>query len=127
MFLRDAFSGGSLWGGLISGGLSQLQDTNALKEGQIDKKTYAVQTTENVTGAFGVMAGIEYGAILGTTIMPGVGTVLGSVVGGLLGDRVGRTVGHRAGSSLINSRMMQNKLGTTQDNESNAKLQGVHG
>jgi outer membrane lipoprotein SlyB len=124
MFLRDAFSGGSLWGGLISGGLSQLQDTNALKEGQIDKKTYAVQTTENVTGAFGVMAGIEYGAILGTSIMPGVGTVLGSVVGGLLGDRVGRTVGHRAGDSLINSRMMQNKLGTT---ESNAQLQGVNG
>jgi outer membrane lipoprotein SlyB len=127
MFLRDAFSGGSLWGGLISGGLSQLQDTNALKEGQIDKKTYAVQTTENVTGAFGVMAGIEYGAILGTSIMPGVGTVLGTVVGGLLGDRVGRTVGHRAGSSLINSRMMQNNLGTTQENESNVKLQGVHG
>jgi outer membrane lipoprotein SlyB len=127
MFLRDAFSGGSLWGGLISGGLSQLQDTNALKEGQIDKKAYAVQTTENVTGAFGVMAGIEYGAILGTYIMPGVGTVLGSVVGGLLGDRVGRTVGHRAGSSLINSRMMQNKLGTTQGNEPNAQLQGVNG
>jgi outer membrane lipoprotein SlyB len=124
MFLRDAFNGGSLWGGLISGGLSQLQDTNALKEGQIDKRTYAVQTTENVTGAFGVMAGIEYGAILGSSIMPGVGTVLGSVVGGLLGDRVGRTVGHRAGDSLINSRMMQNKLGTNQGNESNAQLQG---
>jgi outer membrane lipoprotein SlyB len=126
MFLKDVLSGGSLWGGLVSGGLSQLQDTNALKEGQIDKKTYAVQTTENVTGAFGVMAGIEYGAILGTSIMPGVGTVLGSVVGGLLGDRVGRTVGHRAGSSLINSRMMQNKLGTNQGNETNEQLQGAH-
>jgi outer membrane lipoprotein SlyB len=126
MFLKDVLSGGSLWGGLVSGGLSQLQDTNALKEGQIDKKTYAVQTTENVTGAFGVMAGIEYGAILGTSIMPGVGTVLGSVVGGLLGDRVGRTVGHRAGSSLINSRVMQNKQGTNQGNETNEQLQGAH-
>jgi outer membrane lipoprotein SlyB len=124
MFLKEVFSGGSLWGGLVSGGLSQLQDTNALKEGQINKKTYAVQTTENVTGAFGVMAGIEYGAILGTSIMPGVGTVLGSVVGGLLGDRVGRTVGHRAGSSLVNSRMVQHKLGFTKENEPELQLQG---
>jgi outer membrane lipoprotein SlyB len=127
MSLQDVFTGGSLWGGLVSGGLSQLQDTNALKQGQIDKKTYAVQTTENVTGAFGVMAGIEYGAIVGTSIRPGVGTVLGSVVGGLLGDRVGRTVGHRAGSSLVNSRMMQNKPASAQENEPNVKLQGIHG
>lgn len=115
MFLEKMFQGGSLWGGLVSGGLSQIQDTNALKEGQINKKQYAVQTTENVTGAFGIMAGIEYGAFLGTSIMPGVGTVLGSVVGGLLGDRLGRNVGQLAGTSIVNSRMIRNTVESSQD------------
>jgi hypothetical protein len=32
MFLEKMFQGGSLWGGLVSGGLSQIQDTNALRE-----------------------------------------------------------------------------------------------
>src|SRR5665647_318577 len=110
MFLDKMFQGGSLWGGLISGGLSQIQDTNALKEGHINKKQYAIQTTENVTGAFGIMAGIEYGAVFGSSIMPGVGTVIGCVVGGLLGDRIGRNVGQLAGTSLVNSRVMKNAI-----------------
>lgn len=99
--------GGSLWGGLISGGISQLQDTRSLASGQMNKSDYAVKTSENVTGALGVMAGIEYGAILGTTIMPGVGTVVGSVIGGLLGNSLGRQVGHQAGQVLVNNRLLQ--------------------
>lgn len=118
MFLEKMFQGGSLWGGLVSGGLSQIQDTNALKEGQINKKQYAVHTTENVTGAIGVMAGIEYGAILGTSLMPGVGTVVGSVVGGFLGDRLGRNVGQLAGTSLVNSPIMQKTMELPQENVS---------
>jgi len=108
------FQGGSLWGGLISGGISQLQDTRSLANGQMNKSEYAVKSTENVTGAVGVMAGIEYGAILGTTIMPGFGTVVGSVVGGLLGDSLGRKVGHQAGRMLVNNRLVQ---GTAQQLE----------
>jgi outer membrane lipoprotein SlyB len=64
------------------------------------------------------MAGIEYGAVLGTTIMPGVGTVVGSVVGGLLGDRLGRNVGQLAGTSLVNSGMMQKTMAQTKETAS---------
>jgi outer membrane lipoprotein SlyB len=103
--IQEIFQGGSLWGGLVSGGISQLKDTQSLTSGQIDKSQYAVQTSENVTGAIGVMAGMEYGAILGTTILPGVGTVVGSICGGLLGHTVGRKVGNEAGKRLVNHRI----------------------
>jgi outer membrane lipoprotein SlyB len=103
--IQGIFQGGSLWGGLVSGGISQLKDTRSLINGQMDKSQYAVQTSENVTGAIGVMAGIEYGAILGTSIMPGVGTVVGSICGGMLGHTVGRKVGNEAGKMLVNNRI----------------------
>jgi outer membrane lipoprotein SlyB len=100
--------GGSLWGGLIAGGINQLQDTISLTKGQMEKKDFAVKTTGNVTGAFGVMAGIEYGAILGTSILPGVGTVIGSVAGALLGNSLGQTLGVQAGNALVNNRLFNN-------------------
>ncbi|MDT3424982.1 phage tail tape-measure protein [Paenibacillus forsythiae] len=92
--------GGSLWAGLLAGGMSQLQDTKSLQQGRIGKKEYTVQTVENVTGAVGVMAGVEYGAVLGSTVLPGVGTVVGALLGGVLGDRMGRIVGGQAGNIL---------------------------
>jgi outer membrane lipoprotein SlyB len=101
------FKGGSFWGGLVSGGVSQVQDTRSLSNGQMDRSQYAVKTSENVTGAIGVMAGIEYGAMLGTTIMPGAGTVLGSIFGGMLGNTVGRRVGNEAGKVLVHNRITQ--------------------
>ncbi|AIQ12038.1 hypothetical protein [Paenibacillus durus] len=94
------FQGGSLWAGLLAGGMSQLQDTKSLQQGQLSKKEYTAHTVENVTGAVGVMAGVEYGAVLGSTVMPGVGTVVGAMLGGVLGDRVGRVVGGQAGSMI---------------------------
>ncbi|AKG33949.1 glycine zipper domain-containing protein [Paenibacillus durus] len=94
------FQGGSLWAGLLAGGMSQLQDTKSLQQGQLGKKEYTAHTVENVTGAVGVMAGVEYGAVLGSTVLPGVGTVVGAVLGGVLGDRVGRVVGNQAGNLI---------------------------
>lgn len=99
--------GGSLWGGIISGGVSQLQSTRSLMSGEMNKSEYAVKSSENVTGAVGVMAGIEYGALVGSALMPGVGTVVGSVVGGLLGDSLGRRVGGQAGKLLVRNRFTE--------------------
>ncbi|HJV45525.1 MAG TPA: hypothetical protein VJ824_07345 [Bacillota bacterium] len=99
MQLRSA----SLWAGIISGGISQYQDTMALREGRMGKNQYAAHTTRNVVGAVGIMAGIEYGAMLGTSIMPGIGTVAGTVIGGFLGDRLGSSVGLTAGNALFNN------------------------
>lgn len=98
--------GGSLWAGLISGGISQIQDTRSLTQGQMDKKEFAVKTSGNVTGAFGVMAGIEYGAILGSSVLPGAGTVIGAAVGGLLGNRLGQTIGVQAGNAIVNNSLV---------------------
>ncbi|TVY10432.1 hypothetical protein [Paenibacillus cremeus] len=103
------FQGGSLWAGLIRGSMLQAEDTKNLQKGQMNKTDYAVETTGNVTGAIGVMAGVEYGAVLGTTFMPGVGTVIGAVAGGILGDKLGRTVGHQVGSTVFHSQL-GNKL-----------------
>ncbi|MGW8957919.1 hypothetical protein [Paenibacillus sp. NPDC055715] len=79
-----------------------------MTKGEMDNKEYMVHTSGNLTGALGVMAGIEYGAILGTSLLPGVGTVLGSVVGGLLGNSVGQTVGMQVGSVLTNNPLVSN-------------------
>jgi outer membrane lipoprotein SlyB len=102
--------GGSLWAGVISGGITQIQDTRYLTNGQMGKKEYALKTTGNVTGAFGLMAGVEYGALLGTSLLPGVGTVIGSVVGGLIGDRLGRTIGVQAGNALVSNPILNNVM-----------------
>ncbi|NEU29136.1 hypothetical protein [Paenibacillus ottowii] len=117
--------GNSLWGGLISGGISQVQDTISLTKGQMDNKEFMVHTSGNLTGALGVMAGIEYGAILGTSLLPGVGTVLGSIVGGLLGNNVGHRVGMQAGSALVNSRMVSNLTQSAAKNTESAPAQVV--
>ena len=100
--------GGSLWAGLISGGISEFQDVRNLTNGQMDKKEFAVKTTGNVTGAFGVMAGIEYGAILGTTVLPGFGTVVGSVIGGILGNSLGQRLGTQAGNAIVHNPLLNN-------------------
>jgi outer membrane lipoprotein SlyB len=97
--------GASIWAGIISGGIAQYQDTRAYNKGYITKNAYAAHTTKNVVGAVGIMAGIEYGAILGSSIMPGVGTVAGTIIGGLVGDRLGSMVGLQMGSILFNNKM----------------------
>jgi outer membrane lipoprotein SlyB len=113
------FHGGSLWTGLISGGLSQYKDTYAMTTGQMDKKQFAIQTSQNVTGAIGVMAGLEYGAVLGTSILPGIGTAVGAVIGGVIGDRVGRAVGVQTGTVISNHPLMQNAVRPSQDSGNN--------
>jgi outer membrane lipoprotein SlyB len=95
------FEGISLWAGALFGGITQYRDTRNLNQGEMDRKEYAVETTENVTGALGVWAGVEYGSMLGTTLIPGVGTAVGAVLGGMLGARVGSTVGHEAGNAVF--------------------------
>jgi outer membrane lipoprotein SlyB len=98
----------SIWGGIITGGLSQLQDTNAYRKGEIAKQEFAIQTTQNVTGAVGVMAGLEYGAILGSMVIPGIGTIVGSMAGAILGDKLGRTLGQKTAASYLHRRSTEN-------------------
>jgi outer membrane lipoprotein SlyB len=100
---EEMFRGGSMWAGVISGGLNQVQHTRALQNGEMNKQQYAVHTTSNVTGALGIMAGIEYGAMLGSAVMPGFGTIAGSIIGGMMGDRLGRYVGQRTGHMMFNN------------------------
>jgi outer membrane lipoprotein SlyB len=95
------FNGVSVLAGVLFGGVKQFQDTRSLNQGEIQRKKYAVETTENVTGGVGVWAGVEYGGMLGTTVLPGFGTVAGAVLGGLLGARVGTAVGHTAGNAVF--------------------------
>ena len=102
--LSNIFQGGSLWAGLVSGGISEAQDIIAYSNGKMKANDFASNTTKNVTGAVGTMAGIEYGVVLGTTLLPGFGTVLGAVVGGIIGDRLGRCVGVQVGNIMFHNR-----------------------
>lgn len=94
----NMFEGGSLWAGILTGTVAQLQDTFALTNGRIKSNEYAVSTAKNATMALGTMAGVEAGAVLGSAVMPGFGTMVGSILGGMVGDRVGAYVGQQAGS-----------------------------
>jgi hypothetical protein len=64
------FEGISVLAGLLFGGIKQYQDTKSLNHGEMYREKYAVETTENVTGGVGVWAGVEYGGMLGTTLLP---------------------------------------------------------
>ncbi|MDA8226853.1 MAG: hypothetical protein M0T74_03975 [Desulfitobacterium hafniense] len=101
------FSRGTLWAGIITAGLAQLRTTSAHSAGQINSAEYGAHTTKNVTGALGLMAGLEYGAMLGSAVMPGVGTVLGTIVGGVLGDRVGNSIGMEVGNLIFNNQAVK--------------------
>jgi phage tail tape-measure protein len=98
---ENMFKGGSLWAGVIAGGAAQLQDTIALTSGRMKTGDFAVSSTKNATMALGTMAGVECGAIVGTALMPGFGTMLGSIIGGVIGDRIGAYVGAQAGQLLF--------------------------
>ncbi|UQD52759.1 hypothetical protein C0971_12485 [Bacillus methanolicus] len=102
------FKGVSLWAGVFSGGMAQLQDTQAMASGKMDKKEYAIQTSKNLTGSLGIMAGFEYGAILGSAIIPGAGTIIGSIIGSIIGNRIGNYAGYQAGNILFNNQMLNN-------------------
>ncbi|MHB1653356.1 MAG: hypothetical protein ACYCVD_12880 [Desulfitobacteriaceae bacterium] len=102
------FSKGTLWAGAISGGIAQIKDTNAYAGGKIKANEYAAQTTTNVAGAFGLMAGFEYGAVLGSSLLPGIGTIAGTILGGILGDRLGNVVGTQIGNVLFGNEFLNN-------------------
>lgn len=95
------FSKGTLLAGAISGGINQIRGSREYTSGKIDGNEYVAHTTTNVTETIGLMAGFEYGAILGASLIPGVGAIIGTIVGGLLGDRLGNVVGVQLGSAFI--------------------------
>lgn len=95
------FSRGTLWAGAISGGINQIKGSCAYNSGKINANEYVAHTTTNVTETIGLMAGFEYGAILGSSIIPGVGSIVGAILGGMLGDRLGNVVGIQLGNTFI--------------------------
>jgi len=96
------FSKGTLWAGAISGGIAQIKGSREYTSGKINANEYAAHTTTNVSETLGLMAGFEYGAILGSSLIPGVGSIIGAIVGGVLGDRLGNVVGTQVGNTFIN-------------------------
>ncbi|MFB9758988.1 MULTISPECIES: hypothetical protein [Bacillaceae] len=94
--------GAPLWSGVVAGGISQVEDVQSYIQGERDGKYLAASTVKNVTGAAGIMAGVEYGAIAGSMILPGIGTVIGSIAGYMVGNRIGSSIGATAGNLLFN-------------------------
>ena len=90
--------------------MAQLKDTHSMTSGEMDKKEYAMQTSKNVSGSIGVMAGLEYGAILGSSILPGPGTIIGALIGSIVGNRIGNFTGYHVGNIVFNNQMIQTRL-----------------
>ncbi len=59
------FSSGTWMAGAITGGLRQLKDTSAYGQGYLNGNRYASRTTHNLTEAFGLMAGLDFGLCWG--------------------------------------------------------------
>lgn len=102
------FSKGTLLAGAISGGISQVRGSREYTSGKISEKEYVAHTTINVSETVGLMAGLEYGAILGSSLIPGIGTIVGTVLGGILGDRLGNVVGIQVGNAFIKQERLGN-------------------
>ncbi|MDR3584067.1 MAG: hypothetical protein P4L59_01930 [Desulfosporosinus sp.] len=96
------FNKGTLWAGAISGGLTQIKGSREYTNGKINANEYVAHTTTNVSETIGLMAGLEYGAILGSSLIPGVGSIIGTILGGILGDRLGNAIGTQVGQTIIN-------------------------
>ncbi len=105
-------SKGTLWAGAISGGINQIKGSREYTSGKINANEYVAHTTINVSETVGLMAGLEYGAILGSALMPGFGSIVGTILGGIIGDRLGNVVGIQVGNALIK----QERLGCPNQN-----------
>ena len=95
------FSKGTLFAGAISGGINQIRGSREYTGGKISSNEYVAHTTTNVSETIGLMAGLEYGAILGSSLIPGVGSLIGTILGGIIGDRLGNVVGIQVGNAFI--------------------------
>ncbi|EGW40072.1 hypothetical protein [Desulfosporosinus sp. OT] len=101
------FSKGTLWAGAISGGIAQIKGSREFTTGKINADEYVAHTTINVSETLGLMAGLEYGAVLGSALIPGIGSIVGTILGGILGDRLGNVVGIQVGNSIMNQTKLE--------------------
>ncbi|MDR3542139.1 MAG: hypothetical protein P4L69_14390 [Desulfosporosinus sp.] len=104
------FNKGTLWAGAISGSLNQIKGSREYTSGKINANEYVAHTTTNVSETIGLMAGLEYGAILGSSLIPGVGSIIGTILGGILGDRLGNAVGTQVGNAFINHESLRRPI-----------------
>ncbi|MDD1515355.1 hypothetical protein [Priestia megaterium] len=95
------YKGSYFWSGILSGGISQIEDMRLYMKGDLTAKDLGVNTTRNVTGTVGIIAGMEYGAVIGSAVLPGVGTILGSIVGFMIGNRAGSYAGYQVGNMVF--------------------------
>ncbi|MBD1380930.1 glycine zipper domain-containing protein [Metabacillus arenae] len=87
--------------GVLTGGLSQIDDTFSLIRGKMNWRQYSKATTKNIAGGCGFAAGLSFGAAIGSSVLPGIGTLFGSLIGGLLGWQIGCQLGHQIGEVII--------------------------
>ena len=78
----------------------QFEDTRAMTSGQMNRRSMPL-ILPKYSGGIGVMAGIEYGSILGTSLLPGAGTIIGAILGSMIGSRSGIVYWFSSRSSFI--------------------------
>jgi len=87
--------------GLLTGGLSQAEDTYSYLKRRMSTRKYMASTCANTLGACGFVMGLKYGAMMSSMILTGVGSLIGSIVLGIIGFRLGHNIGYSIGTSLL--------------------------
>ena len=86
--LIQSIGGSNVPAGMVSFGVATYGSVVDFAQGKIDASELAYDLGNGAIGVSGSMIGSQYGAALGTMIMPGVGTVAGGLVGGMVGYAV---------------------------------------
>ncbi len=118
--------GGSLWAGIISGGLTQIQDTRNLTNGQMDKKRIRGKNGGQRNRSFRRHGRHRIRRAARHFDFTGAGTIVGSIVGGLVGDRLGRVVGVQAGNALVHNPMLNSVMRPAAEAGAETQSQMMH-
>lgn len=83
--MLQSLAGSNMPAAFASFVVASKSDFIAFSKGSIDGTELAYKLGNNGVGVAGTMLGAEYGASVGTMILPGAGTVIGGLAGGMIG------------------------------------------
>lgn len=86
--LIQSLGGSNFPAGMVSFGIATYGSVIDFAQGEIDASELAYDLGNGAIGVSASMLGSQYGAAVGTMIMPGLGTVAGGLVGGMIGYAV---------------------------------------
>lgn len=76
------------------------KDAYRVRSGKIDGQEFRARAGGHFGALSGGLLAAQVGSALGTTLLPGIGTILGGFAGGILGEELGSRGGRRVIQSI---------------------------